>query len=394
MGCSYLFIAHDLSIGRVPLRPRRGDVPGRGRRDGTREELFDAPLHPYTQALLSAALMPDPEVQRSRRADRAAGRHPEPGGPAVGLPLPHALPAVGRVVAALCGGAAGLQGDGHLVACHLVEEGASMSFTTRPELRGTFGMVASTHWLASSAGMGVLERGGNAFDAAVAAGFVLQVVEPHLNGPGGDVPVIFSSAAAGEVRVLCGQGPAPAAATIDAYTTRARSRSGHRSAGRGRAGRLRRLGADAARLRDLGARGRDGAAIAYAGDGYPLVPGIVAAINGVEDLLRTEWTSSAESTCRCPRRRAVPQRPARGDLRAHRALRRRAERARRASTPPATPSTAAAWRRRSTASSPSRTALLTAARTWRAGRRRSSRRSRSTTTATRSARPARGGRAR
>ena len=49
-------------------------------------------------------------------------------------------------------------------------------FTTRPELRGTFGMVASTHWLASASGMAVLEAGGNAFDAAVAAGFVLQVV--------------------------------------------------------------------------------------------------------------------------------------------------------------------------------------------------------------------------
>ena len=59
-----------------------------------------------------------------------------------------------------------------------------MSFTTRPELRGTFGMVASTHWLASGAGMSVLERGGNAFDAVVAGGFVLHVVEPHLNGPG------------------------------------------------------------------------------------------------------------------------------------------------------------------------------------------------------------------
>ena len=63
-----------------------------------------------------------------------------------------------------------------------------MSFTTRPELRGTFGMVASTHWLATAAGMAVLEQGGNAFDAAVAAGFTLQVVEPHINGPGGDLP--------------------------------------------------------------------------------------------------------------------------------------------------------------------------------------------------------------
>ncbi|GHC95487.1 gamma-glutamyltransferase [Nocardiopsis terrae] len=90
-------------------------------------------------------------------------------------------------------------------------------FTTRPELRGDFGMVASTHWLASATGMSVLERGGNAFDAAVAAGFTLQVVEPHLNGPGGEVPVLFQ-ARGGAPRVLCGQGVSPAAATIGAFS--------------------------------------------------------------------------------------------------------------------------------------------------------------------------------
>ena len=90
-------------------------------------------------------------------------------------------------------------------------------FTTRPELAGTFGMVASTHWLASAAGMAVLEHGGNAFDAAVAAGLVLQVVEPHLNGPGGEVPVIAHHAGRGETFVLCGQGTAPAAATPEAF---------------------------------------------------------------------------------------------------------------------------------------------------------------------------------
>ena len=91
------------------------------------------------------------------------------------------------------------------------------AFTTRPELRGTFGMVASTHWLASAAGMAVLERGGNAFDAAVAAGFTLQVVEPHLNGPGGEVPAVLYSVDRGEPLVLCGQGVAPAAATIGRF---------------------------------------------------------------------------------------------------------------------------------------------------------------------------------
>lgn len=91
------------------------------------------------------------------------------------------------------------------------------AFTTRPDLRGDFGMVASTHWLASAVGMSVLERGGNAADAAVAAGFVLQVVEPHLNGPGGEVPILLWDPADHAVRVIAGQGVTPAGATIEHY---------------------------------------------------------------------------------------------------------------------------------------------------------------------------------
>ena len=83
-------------------------------------------------------------------------------------------------------------------------------FTTRPEIDGTFGVVTSTHWIATAVGMGILERGGNAFDAAVATAFTLQVVEPHLNGPGGDVPVIVYDVRRGKPEVICGQGPAPA----------------------------------------------------------------------------------------------------------------------------------------------------------------------------------------
>src|SRR5260370_17753928 len=90
-------------------------------------------------------------------------------------------------------------------------------FTTRPELAGTFGMVASTHWLASAAGLAVLEHGGNAFDAAVAAGLVLQVVEPHLNGLGGEGPVIPHHAGPAAPFVLLGHGTAPAPATPAAF---------------------------------------------------------------------------------------------------------------------------------------------------------------------------------
>lgn len=98
-------------------------------------------------------------------------------------------------------------------------------FTTRPEIRGTFGVVASTHWIASAVGMSILERGGNAFDAAVAAGLTLQVVEPHLNRPGGDLPAIFRLAE-GQPQVLCAQGPLPRAATPEAFGNRADPRIG------------------------------------------------------------------------------------------------------------------------------------------------------------------------
>ena len=70
-------------------------------------------------------------------------------------------------------------------------------FTTRPEIDGTFGVVASTHWIGTAVGMSILERGGNAFDAGIATIFTLQVVEPHLCGPGGDVPAILYDAKAG-----------------------------------------------------------------------------------------------------------------------------------------------------------------------------------------------------
>ena len=168
-------------------------------------------------------------------------------------------------------------------------------FTTRPELAGTFGMVASTHWLASAAGLAVLEHGGNAFDAAVAAGLVLQVVEPHLNGLGGEVPVIAHHAGRGETFVLCGQGTAPAAATPEAFAGLGLDLvpgSGLLAACVPGA-----FGAWMMLLREYGTlRLRDvmGYAIGYAASGYPLLPAISWGIASVAELFRDHWPSSAE----------------------------------------------------------------------------------------------------
>ena len=167
-------------------------------------------------------------------------------------------------------------------------------FTTRPEIEGTFGVVASTHWIATAVGMATLEKGGNAFDAAAATAFALQVLEPHLNGPGGDVPVILYDVKRGKPEVICGQGPAPAAATIAHY---------------------RGLGLDMVPgtgllaacvpgmfdtwmllLRDYGTmRPADvlTPAISYARRGHPLVERAAATIAMVEQLFREHWPTSA-----------------------------------------------------------------------------------------------------
>jgi gamma-glutamyltranspeptidase/glutathione hydrolase len=171
----------------------------------------------------------------------------------------------------------------------------AVSFTTRPELSGTFGMVASTHWLASASGMAVLEAGGNAFDAAVAAGFVLQVVEPHLNGPGGDMPAIVWSAERGEPLVLCAQGPAPARATIEHY----RSLGLERVPGTGLLAACVPGAFDGwlLMLRDLGTKRLAevmAPALHYAAGGFPVLPKIHGAIAASAELFRAQWPSSAE----------------------------------------------------------------------------------------------------
>ena len=167
-------------------------------------------------------------------------------------------------------------------------------FTTRPEIRGTFGVVASTHWLASAVGMSVLEKGGNAFDAAAAAGFTLQVVEPATNGPLGEAPMLVWSEANRRCDMICGQGVAPQAATI----TKFRELGLDLIPGTGllAASVPAAFGAWMRLLRDYGTMPLAeilGPAIGYAANGYPMARRISETIGVVADMFRREWPTSA-----------------------------------------------------------------------------------------------------
>ncbi|MBY3071682.1 gamma-glutamyltransferase family protein [Rhizobium laguerreae] len=170
------------------------------------------------------------------------------------------------------------------------------AFTTRPEILGTFGVVTSTHWIASAVGMSILEKGGNAFDAAVATGFVLQVVEPHLCGPGGDMPAVIYSKKKDKVEVICAQGPAPAGATIEHYTAEGLSLI----PGDGLLATVIPGSFDGwmLMLRDYGSMSvRDvlEPAIYYAEHGHPMLPRVSATIKGLAAFFEKEWPTSHET---------------------------------------------------------------------------------------------------
>ncbi|MBT2502471.1 gamma-glutamyltransferase [Curtobacterium sp. ISL-83] len=155
-------------------------------------------------------------------------------------------------------------------------------------------MAASTHWIATAVAQSVLERGGNAFDAATAGAFVLHVVEPHLNGPGGDMTAVFATAAMREPTVLVGQGPAPAGATPEHY----RAEGLDLVPGSGALASTVPGTVDAwlLLLRDHGTWELADVlapAIGYARDGHPIAPAVVRTITAVQDLFRDHWPTSA-----------------------------------------------------------------------------------------------------
>ncbi len=169
---------------------------------------------------------------------------------------------------------------------------------SRPELVGTFGMVTTTHWQASAAGMAMLERGGNAFDAAVAAGCVLHVVEPDQNGPGGDVPLILWSEKRGRVDVICGQGVAPS--TISGEALRNMGLDIMPGTGHLPVVVPGSFGAWMLLLRDYGCltiREVLEPAIAIARDGFLLTPTVASVLKQARPFMEEFWPTSAEAYC-------------------------------------------------------------------------------------------------
>jgi gamma-glutamyltranspeptidase/glutathione hydrolase len=163
------------------------------------------------------------------------------------------------------------------------------------ERRGSHGAAASTHHLAADTAMAILARGGNAFDAVVAGGFVLQVLEPHMCGPGGEVPAVFVTAADPAPRVLCGQGVAPGRAST-ALLRAELALSIMPGTGLLAATVPGAWDGWLTLLRDHGTLGLAdvlGPALGYAAAGFPLAPRVPPTIATVERHFRTHWPSSA-----------------------------------------------------------------------------------------------------
>ncbi len=126
LALTYLFIAHNLAVVRH-VSDRVGVMYlGHLMEVADTKELFDRPLHPYTQALLSAIPIPDPDVKKERII--LQGDIPSPINPPSGCPFRtrcmYAKPICAEKRPPLVD-----IGDGHYVACHFVEKGGKTTYT-------------------------------------------------------------------------------------------------------------------------------------------------------------------------------------------------------------------------------------------------------------------------
>src|SRR5881628_166353 len=87
----------------------------------------------------------------------------------------------------------------------------------RSKIATTYGIVAASQPLAARAGVQMLERGGHAADAAIAANAVLGVVEPEMNGIGGDLFAIVYDAKTKKLYGLNASGHSPYSLTLDEF---------------------------------------------------------------------------------------------------------------------------------------------------------------------------------
>jgi gamma-glutamyltranspeptidase/glutathione hydrolase len=94
------------------------------------------------------------------------------------------------------------------------------AFATRSEVMARNGIACTSHPLATAAALDVLRKGGSAVDAAIAANAVLGVVEPHVNGIGGDLYAIVYEAKTGKLHGLNASGRSPHTLTLDTFRQR------------------------------------------------------------------------------------------------------------------------------------------------------------------------------
>ena len=169
-----------------------------------------------------------------------------------------------------------------------------MSFTTRPVVMGTNGMVTSSHYLATEIGHHALKRGGNVVDAAVSMWFALTLTKPDLVGVAGEVPILLYLADEEAVLAINGSGPAPKAASIGWFRD-----NGYKLIPEDGFTPAVVPGAFDAWLMALDLYGTFSLteclepSIAIATDGYPIQPTMVRSINASQERFTREWPTTA-----------------------------------------------------------------------------------------------------